>query len=243
MSKVKYEPIYGLQKPFDDGPEDAEAYGIFGNEVIYYKIDKTSVYCFDTDNQWSHIDGAPNIPFLAMRRIEEVADSKLVTDGMPSFYVGSSGVCTHKFAESDIPVWCNDVDDTCTAMGFINDYLRLPRKPKRWTVADQQAGRLPEVGSQINHIVSKKPVDVLLYKNDVAVLCAPYVNCAPFNVDKLSILSYYEPIETPAEKAQRLKSEWCAKAAKQLKNLEYTSTLTSIYDALLSGELQAPKGE
>ena len=69
MSKVKYEPIYGLQKPFDDGPEDAEAYGIFGNEVIYYKIDKTSVYCFDTDNQWSHIDGAPNIPFLAMRRI------------------------------------------------------------------------------------------------------------------------------------------------------------------------------
>lgn len=67
--EIKYEPIYGLQKPFDDGPEDAEAYGIFGNEVIYYKIDKTSVYCFDTDNQWSHIDGAPNIPFLAMRRI------------------------------------------------------------------------------------------------------------------------------------------------------------------------------
>lgn len=53
----------------------------------------------------------------------------------------------------------------------------------------------------------------------------------------------FSPIETPAEKAARLKSEWCAKAAKQLKNLEYTSTLTSIYDAMLSGELQAPKGE
>ena len=48
------------------------------------------------------------------------------------------------------------------------------------------------------------------------------------------------PLETPEEKAERLRSEWCAKAAKTLKNLEYTSTLASIYDALLSGELPVP---
>ena len=71
MNEIKYEPLYGLQKPFDNGPADSTAYGLFrdGDEYIYYKIDKTSVYCFDTDNQWSHIDGAPTIPFLAMRRI------------------------------------------------------------------------------------------------------------------------------------------------------------------------------
>ena len=73
MNEIKYEPLYGLQKPFDNGPADSTAYGLFrdGDEYIYYKIDKTSVYCFDTDNQWSHIDGAPTIPFLAMRRIIE----------------------------------------------------------------------------------------------------------------------------------------------------------------------------
>ena len=49
-----------------------------------------------------------------------------------------------------------------------------------------------------------------------------------------------KPIESPEEKAARLRSEWCSKAAKTLKNLEYSSTLTSLYDSLLSGELESP---
>lgn len=71
MIEIKYEPLYGLQKPFDNGPDDANAYGFIhdGGVYVYYKIDKTSVYCFDTDNQWSHLDGQPTLPFLAMRRI------------------------------------------------------------------------------------------------------------------------------------------------------------------------------
>ena len=46
MEQYKYEPLYGLQKPFDNGPADSTAYGLFrdGDEYIYYKIDKTSVY-------------------------------------------------------------------------------------------------------------------------------------------------------------------------------------------------------
>ena len=52
------------------------------------------------------------------------------------------------------------------------------------------------------------------------------------------------PIETPAEKAQRLRDEWCNEAG-LVCSLGMT-TLTRIYDALLSGELppvQAKDGE
>lgn len=36
---MRYEPLYGLQKPFDNGPADSTAYGLFrdGDEYIYYK--------------------------------------------------------------------------------------------------------------------------------------------------------------------------------------------------------------
>lgn len=185
--EIKYEPEYGLQKPFDYGPKDATAYGMFWNKILYYKIEKTSVYCFDTDDQWSHVDGAPNVPFLAMRRIIKT------------------------------PVW---------------------------TKADQLAGKLPEVGCKAVQIQGFCEVDVLMIHNGCVVVCNSEISDsrpAVFKID--SFMELFTPLETPAEKAARLKSEWCAKAAKQLKNLEYTSTLTSIYDALLSGELQAPKGE
>lgn len=178
---MKYEPLYGLQKPFDNGPADSTAYGLFrdGDEYIYYKIDKTSVYCFDTDNQWSHIDGAPTIPFLAMRRI---------------------------IAE-----------------------------PKCWTVADQKAGRLPEVGSI--GLTNYGRAEYL--GNDSTSIDKCHVRYEDGYCERIAI-EKFTPLETPEEKAERLREEWCYTAAKQLKNLEYSSTLTSIYDALLSGELTMP---
>ena len=178
---MRYEPLYGLQKPFDNGPADSTAYGLFrdGDEYIYYKIDKTSVYCFDTDNQWSHIDGAPTIPFLAMRRI---------------------------IAE-----------------------------PKRWTVEDQKAGRLPEVGAKVDggKVVFVNGFNVVTELKRGAVIVS----------SSKTFLNTFKPIESPEEKAARLRDDWCYTAAKQLKNLEYSSTLTSIYDALLSGDLPVPVKE
>lgn len=106
-------------------------------------------------------------------------------------------------------------------------------EPKRWTVADQQAGRLPEIGCEYigrdvlltcvfvdkNRAVWGKSKDNLMYCHDYSEI---------------------KSIETSEEKAERLREEWCYTAAKQLKNLKYSSTLTSIYDALLSGELTMP---
>ena len=35
--EIKYEPLYGLQKPFDSGPADSTAYGLIqdSGEYIY----------------------------------------------------------------------------------------------------------------------------------------------------------------------------------------------------------------
>ena len=115
---------------------------------------------------------------------------------------------------------------------------RIIAEPKRWTWEDKKAGRLPEVGAKCRQ-GHKDEIVIAVTEKFVVTECQDMSVCT---TRKDVFMRSYNPIETPAEKAQRLKSEWCAKAAKQLKNLEYTSTLTSIYDALLSGELQAPKG-
>lgn len=112
-------------------------------------------------------------------------------------------------------------------------------EPKRWTWEDKKAGVLPEVGAKCRQS-HKDEIVVAVTEKFVVTECQDMSVCT---TRKDVFMRSYNPIEAPAEKAARLKSEWCAKAAKQLKNLEYTSTLTSIYDALLSGELQAPKGE
>ena len=122
--------------------------------------------------------------------------------------------------------------------------MRRIIKTPVWTMADKLAGRLPEVGCKAVQIQGVCEVDVLMIHNGCVVVCNSEISDSRPAVLKIdSFMELFTPLETPAEKAARLKSEWCAKAAKQLKNLEYTSTLTSIYDALLSGELQAPKGE
>jgi hypothetical protein len=106
---------------------------------------------------------------------------------------------------------------------------RIIKEPKRWTWEDKKNGRLPDVGSNV--LYDGESCSVIRLSNTCEI-------CIDF-VGQLFLVYIQElkPIETPDEKAARLKSEWCDKAAKQLKNLEYTSTLTSIYDAMLSGEL------
>ena len=114
---------------------------------------------------------------------------------------------------------------------------RIIKEPKRWTVADQKAGRLPEVGAHL--LTEGNLAEFIGLSNANNNWCFRRLD-GEHGIQTAN-KDWFAPIETPAEKAARLKSEWCAKAAKQLKNLEYTSTLTSIYDALLSGELKAPE--
>ena len=92
----------------------------------------------------------------------------------------------------------------------------------------------------------------MLYEviTDCVVVCNSDINDsrpAVFMLENFKEL--FEPIETPAEKAQRLRSEWIKKAYVDYKRLGceleilQLDQIGNIYDALLSGELQAPKGE
>jgi hypothetical protein len=116
---------------------------------------------------------------------------------------------------------------------------RIIKDPKRWTREDKKSGRLPEVGAKCRQ-GHKDEIVVAVTEKFVVTECQDMSVCT---TRKDVFMRSYNPIETPEEKAARLKYEWCAKAAKQLKNLEYTSTLTSIYDALLSGELPPVQAE
>ena len=113
--------------------------------------------------------------------------------------------------------------------------MRRIIKTPVWTKADQEAGRLPDVGVTVIAIEYEEECKVVVINNDAV--------CVVFDDGEFITLhvSGISPIEKPEEHAEREREEWCNSAAKLLKNLEYSSTLTSIYDALLSGELKMPE--
>ena len=121
---------------------------------------------------------------------------------------------------------------------------RIIRTPT-WTVADQKAGRLPDVGSKF------------LFNGEE--LCCHYVDgngeiwANNFKGEVVTpLLREITPIETPEERTKREREEWCSKALDlarilsemkryELKRLgEY---IGSIHDALQSGELPMPNKE
>ena len=242
----KITPVFGPQELFN-GAANCDEYLVAVQHSVGQKT-KVSFYPSLVEAFNYVVDFPPRgVVFhrAAMRKIEEVPDSQLVTDGMPSFYVGSSGACTHKMAESDIPVWCNDVDDTCTAMGFINDCLRLTRKPNRWTIADQKAGRLPEVGAKCRQ-GHKDEIVVAVTEKFVVTECQDMSVCT---TRKDVFMRSYNPIETPEEKERRARKEWIARAYVDFRRLGcelevlQKEQIKLIYDALLSGDLPAPGKE
>lgn len=169
--------------------------------------------------------------------------SQLEMDGVPSFYIGIHGVSTHRMGHLDIPVWCKDADSVLIAMNFINNYQQPKTEPKRWTAEDQKAGRLPEVGCIVFDKINETEVTIKVINKRQA--------CLESNDGFIYLLppSEIKPIESPEEKAARLREEWCIKALSscsilsgmqkyELKRLgEY---IEDIYDALLSGELPMP---
>ena len=111
---------------------------------------------------------------------------------------------------------------------------RIIAEPKRWTWEDKKAGRLPEVGCNVSsaaygYVCSVVAID----SNSRHVWCQfpdqSVGSCMIFEIN---------PIETPEEKAARLKEEWC-----KTTSTKYGHVLGLIYDALLSGELKAPTND
>ena len=120
---------------------------------------------------------------------------------------------------------------------------RIIAELNRWTVEDQKAGRLPEVGCRVDFChklnTNWRTGEIKYIDNQVAVIKADdFVRPFIYEFDRVE----FKPIETPEEKAARLRMEWCNEAG-GVCSLGMT-TLTRIYDALLSGDLPVPvKGE
>ena len=125
---------------------------------------------------------------------------------------------------------------------------RIIAEPKRWTVEDQKAGKLPEVGAKCRQ-GHKDEIVVAVTEKFVVTECQDMSVCT---TRKDVFMRSYNPIETPAEKAQRLRSEWVETAIGKtpvyaIADHGYSKQLridvSAIYDALLSGELKAPEVE
>ena len=123
---------------------------------------------------------------------------------------------------------------------------RIIKEPKRWTLEDKKAGRLPEVGCRVDFChklnTNWRTGEIKYIDNQVTVIKADDID-RPFvyEFDRVE----FKPIETPAEKAKRLRSEWVKYALDLYMSSPKNdvASMGDVYDALLSGELQAPKGE
>ena len=165
-------------------------------------------------------------------------------------------------ARGDYKVFFQNIEDAFSWMQTDESYRskcicsyamrRIIRTPT-WTVADQKAGKLPDIGSKAVSVYGFCVVDILAVRNGCVVACNSDISDARpcvFTID--NFLELFTPIESPEEKAARLRKEWCIKALSscsilsgmqkyELKRLG--GYIEDIHDALLSGNLPVPVKE
>ena len=100
-----------------------------------------------------------------------------------------------------------------------------------WTVADQKAGKLPEVGCRIYVPVMIEEQTVIYSSEKVIVSISD--NGGAVTRTEVGSINRIKPIESPEEKAARLRNKWCNRAMD-------CSTIQQLYDAMLSGEIPVP---
>ena len=236
--EIKYLAVFGPQELFEGMMDDCEfIVGTYG-----YKIKEGKCFYCERHNQkygWAQTGDAAKAlsPVIAMRRIIKTQvigyDESEFEDELEALY------------------WHFDTDKKTGARSerdifkgkvryLINKFTQ-PKKTPVWTVADQQAGRLPEVGALVKPIASN-PVPFLgVDRKDHKLWVFQGGSGFVFSC----LAARCEPIESPEEKAARLREEWCERALKLInKEISDSCDAVVIYDALLSGKLPMPsKGE
>ena len=134
----------------------------------------------------------------------------------------------------DGPIYCGGctfTTDEYRNIGFIAA-RRVIRTPT-WTVEDQEAGLLPDVGCMVMVPFVGECASVAVINNNAV--------CVVFHDGEFTILhkSEISPLETPEEKAERLRNEWINEAINAVRKTDVNG-YESIYDALLSGALSVP---
>ena len=145
-----------------------------------------------------------------------------------------------KILFSDGGSWCTSDNPYLSA--DIAAMRRIIKEPKRWTLEDQKAGRLPEVGAKCRHGHKEETV-IAVTENFVVTECLDGAVCT---TRKCEFMASYNPFESPEEKAARLRDEWVDNACSficfyDICRVDAIKSLEITYDKLKSGELPMPK--
>lgn len=113
---------------------------------------------------------------------------------------------------------------------------RIIRTPT-WTVADQKAGKLPEVGAKCRQGHKEETV-IAVTENFVVTECLDGAVCA---TRKCEFMASYNPVETSEEKAQREEDEFVASvidlaSENQLMSCGFKDGVIAAYRKLKGGE-------
>ena len=108
--------------------------------------------------------------------------------------------------------WAESHTNTIT----ISAMRRIIAEPKRWTLEDKRAGRMPEVGSRVDFChklnTNWRTGEIKYIDNQVVVIKADDID-RPFvyEFDRVE----FKPVETPEEKAQREEDEFVNNVSKE----------------------------
>ncbi|MDD2341555.1 MAG: hypothetical protein PHV54_01520 [Tolumonas sp.] len=193
----KITPIFGPQELFDHAPGGAE-FAIKLRPSPNDNIPAKNMYYFYTAERALLFAGENNVAHVAQRRIQEAPDPIDLSGDMDAIIEPEFSEWWKKHGQF-IRTGGGDYERTFAFGAF--RYLMpriLGRKqpdPNRWTVEDQKAGRLPEVGSRIRHI-SYGVVEFIGLGVDEEMRWAVRLNSGIIYIaDKTNC----SPIETPEE--------------------------------------------
>ena len=149
-----------------------------------------------------------------------------------------------KILFSDGGTWCTSDNPYLSA--DIAAMRRITKEPKRWTVEDQKAGKLPKVGSKLIYTETWDEFEFVgVIAGSMRWACKDFQDGFLYFFEQ----SEMSPIESPEEKARRERDAWARKASEFIDdeldcvNLVGEHVMRRFYNAMLSGDLPVPNKE